>query len=132
MALQKQTLTDAGVKSQWHQTIEDVPSGPSIIIGNEFLDALPIRQWVKDGDHWKERCVNVIDDRFELHLAIKLTSVISRKCFAKPQTATYWKHHLSPLISFRKYLHVFASLVGLRCLLIMVIRQRDWARRCKR
>jgi len=68
MALQKQTLTDAGVKSQWHQTIEDVPSGPSIIIGNEFLDALPIRQWVKDGDHWKERCVNVIDDRFEFTL----------------------------------------------------------------
>jgi NADH dehydrogenase [ubiquinone] 1 alpha subcomplex assembly factor 7 len=64
-ALQKQALVDAGVESQWHQAIEEVPGGPSIIIGNEFLDALPIRQWVKDGDHWRERCVDVIDDRFE-------------------------------------------------------------------
>lgn len=65
VTLQKQALADIGTKCRWYQTIEDVPSGPSIIIGNEFLDALPIRQFVKDGDHWKERCVDVIDNRFK-------------------------------------------------------------------
>lgn len=67
-ALQKQALADAGAETQWHQAIEEVPGGPSIIIGNEFLDALPIRQWVKDGDHWRERCVDVIDNLFEFAL----------------------------------------------------------------
>lgn len=66
--LQKQALADAGVEAKWYQTLEEVPQGPSIIIGNEFLDALPIRQWVKDGGHWRERCVDVIDNRFEFTL----------------------------------------------------------------
>ena len=68
VALQKQALADIGTECRWHQTIEEVPGGPSIIIGNELLDALPIRQWVKDGDYWRERCVGVIDNRFEFIL----------------------------------------------------------------
>jgi NADH dehydrogenase [ubiquinone] 1 alpha subcomplex assembly factor 7 len=67
-ALQKQALADARVESHWYQTIEEVPTGPSMIVGNEFLDALPIRQWVKDGDHWRERCIDVIDGHFEFVL----------------------------------------------------------------
>ena len=61
---QKQTLSKARVTPTWHASLVDVPSGPAIIIGNEFLDALPTRQWVSDGDVWRERCVDVIDDQF--------------------------------------------------------------------
>lgn len=67
-AFQKQALSQVDVRCDWHLAIEDVPSGPSIIIGNEFLDALPIQQWIKHGDHWRERCVDVIDDHFEFVL----------------------------------------------------------------
>lgn len=63
-SLQKQALADAGVELQWHQIVEEVPSAPSIIIGNEFLDALPVRQWIKHGDAWRERCVDFVDDQF--------------------------------------------------------------------
>src|SRR5689334_15153492 len=42
--IQRRTLEDAA--ASWHETIADVPSGPAIVIGNEFLDALPIRQLV--------------------------------------------------------------------------------------
>src|SRR5262245_44128360 len=41
----------------WHQSLAEVPAGPAIVIGNEFLDALPIRQLVFDDGVWRERMV---------------------------------------------------------------------------
>jgi SAM-dependent MidA family methyltransferase len=40
----------------WHDGMENLPEGPLLLIANEFLDALPIRQFVwRDG--WRERFV---------------------------------------------------------------------------
>jgi SAM-dependent MidA family methyltransferase len=41
----------------WHEAIETVPVGPMILLANEFLDALPIRQFVRRGTGWSERFV---------------------------------------------------------------------------
>jgi SAM-dependent MidA family methyltransferase len=41
----------------WHDDIAALPPGPAIVIGNEFLDALPIRQFVRRGAGWTERFV---------------------------------------------------------------------------
>ncbi len=41
----------------WHDALEQVPPGPFILLANEFLDALPIRQLVRRGDGWAERFV---------------------------------------------------------------------------
>lgn len=41
----------------WHDRLEALPDLPLILLGNEFLDALPIRQWVRRGGAWKERWV---------------------------------------------------------------------------
>jgi NADH dehydrogenase [ubiquinone] 1 alpha subcomplex assembly factor 7 len=41
----------------WHDAIDTVPEGPLILLGNEFLDALPIRQFVRRGPGWVERFV---------------------------------------------------------------------------
>ena len=43
-------------------TLEDVPGGPSIIIANEFIDALPVHQAVKQADGWHERVVEIGPD----------------------------------------------------------------------
>ena len=40
--LQKQAVPQA----QWHETIDDLPARPLLLVANEFLDALPIRQHV--------------------------------------------------------------------------------------
>jgi SAM-dependent MidA family methyltransferase len=41
----------------WHDRLDDLPPGPLLLLANEFLDALPIRQFVwRDG--WRERCVD--------------------------------------------------------------------------
>ncbi len=42
----------------WHNALADVPPGPLILLANEFLDALPIRQFVRRGAGWAERFVD--------------------------------------------------------------------------
>jgi SAM-dependent MidA family methyltransferase len=43
----------------WFDSIDEVPDAPLILLANEFLDALPIRQYVRRGDGWHERCVGI-------------------------------------------------------------------------
>jgi NADH dehydrogenase [ubiquinone] 1 alpha subcomplex assembly factor 7 len=38
----------------WHDSIGTLPAGFSLIIANEFFDALPVRQFRFDGEHWQE------------------------------------------------------------------------------
>ncbi|MBB2172982.1 class I SAM-dependent methyltransferase [Gluconacetobacter asukensis] len=42
----------------WHDRIEALSDGPVILLANEFLDALPIRQFVRTGAGWSERFVD--------------------------------------------------------------------------
>ena len=48
---------------QWHDRLEPVPDGPMLLVANEFFDALPIRQWLRDGTQWRERQVGLDDGR---------------------------------------------------------------------
>ncbi len=45
--------------TEWALRLEDVPPGPSLIIANEFLDCLPIRQFVRGEDGWHEKLVGL-------------------------------------------------------------------------
>jgi NADH dehydrogenase [ubiquinone] 1 alpha subcomplex assembly factor 7 len=58
-AMQHDLLLDAGVAIAWAQNLQEVPAGPAIVIGNEFLDALPVRQFVRVGGQWRERTVSL-------------------------------------------------------------------------
>ncbi|MBV1918879.1 MAG: SAM-dependent methyltransferase [Sphingomonadaceae bacterium] len=51
--------------AKWHHDLSTIPPyGPLLIVGNEFLDALPIRQLVMTDKGWRERMVAQHDDRF--------------------------------------------------------------------
>ncbi len=43
----------------WHDTLADVPAGPAIVVANEFVDALPIRQFRSTDQGWQERAVGL-------------------------------------------------------------------------
>jgi SAM-dependent MidA family methyltransferase len=60
--LQERTLEHLSVPMVWHPSLADVPDGPSIIVANEFFDALPVRQAVKTERGWHERQVGIDDD----------------------------------------------------------------------
>ncbi|MCC7427331.1 MAG: SAM-dependent methyltransferase [Alphaproteobacteria bacterium] len=59
--VQRQTLARAaaGARATWHDAIETLPPGPAILLANELFDALPIRQFQREGDGWAERCVDL-------------------------------------------------------------------------
>jgi SAM-dependent MidA family methyltransferase len=43
--------------ADWAARLDDAPPGPAIIIANEFLDCLPVRQFVRGPDAWREKLV---------------------------------------------------------------------------
>ena len=48
-----------------HDSIDTLPADrPLIVVANEFFDALPIRQIVRTEAGWRERMVDLDDDRF--------------------------------------------------------------------
>ncbi len=53
-AAQEQRLAGA----TWHNGLETLPDLPLLLVANEFLDALPIRQFVRRGGRWWERYVH--------------------------------------------------------------------------
>ena len=55
--IQAEALPNTGVR--WINKNEDLPQQPLILVANEFFDALPIRQFVRDGEVWRERQVGL-------------------------------------------------------------------------
>jgi len=67
---QRQTLGAVDdVALHWHANIDEVVAAPSIIVANEFFDALPIRQAERRPTGWHERMV-VVDAGGALKLAV--------------------------------------------------------------
>lgn len=58
----RQAETLRGHPVEWVERIEALPPGPLIALGNEFVDALPIRQFVRTPDGIAERMVGVDED----------------------------------------------------------------------
>jgi NADH dehydrogenase [ubiquinone] 1 alpha subcomplex assembly factor 7 len=60
-ALQREAVPEA----TWHDDLDTLPDdAPLLLVGNEFLDALPVRQMVKTAQGWRERMVDFQDGRF--------------------------------------------------------------------
>jgi NADH dehydrogenase [ubiquinone] 1 alpha subcomplex assembly factor 7 len=75
LAQQQQRLLDnIQVPVLWHERLANVPEGPAIILANEFFDALPVHQMVKQDDGWHERLVTVdADGNFAFTVAAQKT-----------------------------------------------------------
>lgn len=73
-SVQAQNLAKSAVSVDWVKDLSQLPDDPTIIIGNEFLDCLPIRQAVQKDSFagasgWQERLVGLDeDDRFRFQL----------------------------------------------------------------
>jgi SAM-dependent MidA family methyltransferase len=57
----RQAETLAGAAPRWAGRVADLPPGPLIAVANEFLDALPIRQFQRMDALWRERRVVLAD-----------------------------------------------------------------------
>lgn len=58
METQQKTLSPYNIN--WQQSFTDIElDAPLILIGNEFLDALPVHQFIWHENHWHERCIGL-------------------------------------------------------------------------
>jgi len=60
--VQRATLAAADVPIRWSSDLDaKTGSAPAIVIANEFLDTLPVAQWIYRGSQWHARCVGLDD-----------------------------------------------------------------------
>ncbi|MDE0702990.1 MAG: SAM-dependent methyltransferase [Rhodospirillaceae bacterium] len=59
-AAQAEILAEAA--PVWVEGLDGLPDGPLFLIANEFLDALPVRQFAMTPDGWRERTVALGED----------------------------------------------------------------------
>jgi len=57
VAAQRSALREARVPVSWYATLDELPDGPLIVLANEFIDVLPIRQFIYRDGTWRERMV---------------------------------------------------------------------------
>jgi SAM-dependent MidA family methyltransferase len=60
--IQTKTLADHAAKVTWHDTFDAIPPGFLLLAANEFFDAVPIRQFVKMSNGFRERLVGLDAD----------------------------------------------------------------------
>ena len=78
-AVQAQRLADH--RPDWVDRIEDLPDAPLFLIGNEFLDALPVRQFLRGPQGWHERLVGLDDEGLAFGLSAPLPQVPDTPAF---------------------------------------------------
>ncbi len=78
-AFQKRALSESGLpqEPQWHGDLTAIPRGPSIVIANEFFDALPIRQFSRTAAGWREVLVDLAADGQSLRFVLSPPSPVA-------------------------------------------------------
>jgi NADH dehydrogenase [ubiquinone] 1 alpha subcomplex assembly factor 7 len=95
--IQRDTLGKSGAVVHWHRTLSEVPGGPAIILANEFIDALPVHQMVKQADGWHERVVSLnaagnLVFGVSTHPVPHFERVVPKKAKAAPMGSIYeWR-----------------------------------------
>ena len=90
-ARQKEALAAAnlGDAPAWSDSLDGVPEGPMLLIANEFFDALPVRQFQRTDEGWRERRVDAEEDggfRFVLTLPLPLDPLTAKRLAVAPES----------------------------------------------
>jgi len=81
----------------WNAALADLPPGPMILLANEFLDALPIRQFERAGGAWHERHVEA--NEFRLLPAAHQGEAPDGTIFERAEAALAWVATLASRIA---------------------------------
>jgi NADH dehydrogenase [ubiquinone] 1 alpha subcomplex assembly factor 7 len=76
-----QAKTLSGHAPVWLERVEDLSDGPIFLIANEFLDALPIRQFQRGTEGWHERLVGLRAGALSFGLSAALPQVPETPAF---------------------------------------------------
>ena len=82
------------VQPSWINHIEELPQAPLFLIANEFLDALPIRQFLRQSDGWHERLVGLQAGQLAFGLSDHLPQVPDTPAFRDAPIGSMVEHGL--------------------------------------
>ncbi|SEO36353.1 SAM-dependent methyltransferase, MidA family [Salinihabitans flavidus] len=66
--LRTQQRTLLGSTPTWHDSLDTLPDQPLFLVANEFFDALPTRQFLREGAGWRERLIGAKDGQLAFGL----------------------------------------------------------------
>ena len=89
-AVQARTLAPQSV--DWLDRAEDLPDRPTFLIANEFLDALPIRQFILSPEGWRERLVGLEGGALAFGLSAPLPQVPDTPAFRTARPGDLVEH----------------------------------------
>lgn len=99
--IQRDLLQVAEVPIHWHKDTATLPQVPLAVIANEFLDALPIDQYIKLGDGWHEWRVGVAEDKLVFGASPTVLTTLPKHLptavIAEPPGAIFERRDLTPI-----------------------------------
>jgi len=76
-------ITAHGTKVYWHNSLDEVPSGPTCIIAHEFFDALPVHQFRRTERGWVEKLVAMNEENNSLEFVLSPGATLSSSQLVK-------------------------------------------------
>ena len=122
-AIQAHRLSDLPVT--WHASAGELPKLPLWLVANEFFDALPIRQFQRDGTAWRERVVGL----HEGDLALGLTDPMPRPDLAHRRDDTPEGGIVEPRPAALPIMAVIEDRIAERGGAALIIDYGDWRSR---
>ncbi len=98
---QRETLRGAEIPIRWRPAPDPLPVGPCLVVANEFIDALPVSQFVRAENEWRERLVGLEDGRLTFAVSDHGTDradAIARDLSATPGDIVERRAHAETLV----------------------------------
>lgn len=78
--------TADGVQVSWYRRLQDVPSGFSVFVAQEFFDALPIHKFQKTPRGWREVLIDINPEQEgQLRFVLSPTSTLASNTLIQPR-----------------------------------------------
>lgn len=81
--IQSEAVAEYDIKKSWIKSVNDIPKIPTILIANEFFDALPVKQYVNIDGTWKELVVKFAEHKKLLFTTIDDDIITSHQILEK-------------------------------------------------
>lgn len=98
---QRETLRGAEIPIRWRPAPDPLPVGPCLVVANEFIDALPVSQFVRADNEWRERLVGLEDGRLTFAVSDHGTDradAVARDLSATPGDIVERRAHAETLV----------------------------------